>query len=527
MHAARTDAGWLQVGEDCARESDWAFLVFPVERSLSYLNPEWPYHPFVGPQEEYSHEKHGLAEIAEALFSEPDFLGFRIVGGVTITRPNSTRRPDGVLVSPFGVVLLELKDHNTSVTLHCGKKSSLQVDTGGGNFRVERNPVEKVAEMMPAFGTYQLTPSPLAPLKTQLAKIGAVIFTNPRVRVTCVGAAGAAAGMPYRAGDVLVVSPTQLGPALRAFAEGAMEKKGPFLDRETIDAICANLVVQAEKNAPSAASQIEVGAFLVDAHPVPEESTPYFQLHRGRFRNRDRRVLVKRFPLTTMGKGTAREEIERLGREAHVLSLLNRVPGVQQCHHSEQGEECLWVVLEDVEGATLSQWLAGSPDRSGRLSLLRDLAVTLEELAGQNIVHRAVNPSNVLVQQRGGAPLLTNFELCRLEDVATLPMAGRRLLDAKFIPEEVNTPGGAVTPAADVYGFGKLACYVLSPDRSLPFGTPMEQANFARQKGAWEKLAAALALPPEGAGQLKRMLSPHPDKRPVGAELVEIVGGWS
>jgi len=524
---ARNDAEWLYLGENVSREEDWAFLIFPVERSISYMNPEWPYNPFVGPQEEYTHEKIGLADIATELFKQPDFAGFKIVGNITITRANSTRRPDGVLVCPYGVVLLELKDHNTNLELYAGKYSPMQVDMKNNKFRPEPNPIGKMTDMLPSFGNYKLTDHPMEPLKTELRKIGAIVFTNPRVNVTCISGTGLKSSLPHKAGDVLVVTTKQLPATLRNFTQKLMNNKGPFLDNDTINSICSNLVIQFEHTADTTYSILELGKFVIDSQPILDESTPYYKVFHGRFKDRDKRVIVKQFTLNSMGRDTADQEIERLGREAYALNnLLVRTRGVQHCHGSIKGTDSLYIILEDVDGPKLSEWLDSNPGRTERIHLLNSLALILEELANENIVHRAFYPSNIRVKKSSADPILTNFELCQLADIATLPMLGRRLLDSKFIAAETNTAGATITPASDVYSFAKIACYVLSQDRSLPFSTYMEQADFVRKKGAWENLSNSLGLPLEAVQQLKCMLSNSIEKRPVGKDLVDIVRGW-
>ncbi len=94
LDVLKNNNDWYKYADCVKKENDWSFCIFPFEKTLSYENYEWPYFPFVGPQEEYEHEKEGLSKIANILFHDPDFEGFKILGGAEIAVKNSFRKLD-------------------------------------------------------------------------------------------------------------------------------------------------------------------------------------------------------------------------------------------------------------------------------------------------------------------------------------------------------------------------------------------------------------------------------------------------
>ena len=139
---------WYSFANKIKKENDWSFCLFPFEKTLSYENYEWPYFPFVGPQEEYEHEKNGLAKIANTLFNDPDFNGFKILGGAEIAVKNSFRKLDGILISPFGVVLLELKDWYGDIEVPIEGRGRPMRANFEGSIHTDTSPIVKILSLI-------------------------------------------------------------------------------------------------------------------------------------------------------------------------------------------------------------------------------------------------------------------------------------------------------------------------------------------------------------------------------------------
>ncbi|TNF33774.1 MAG: serine/threonine protein kinase, partial [Deltaproteobacteria bacterium] len=167
----------------------------------------------------------------------------------------------------------------------------------------------------------------------------------------------------------------------------------------------------------------------------------------------------------------------------HIVRLLDRGPG--------------WLLLEHVDGCDLATLLAQRARRGRPLPLpaawallggLCEALADLHEAAAADgtplgLVHRDVNPANVLLT-RDGAVKLIDLGVVRtaLTDAATV--AGVKGTLAYMAPEQLH--GRAAGPAADLYAAGLVAYEVLTGVPARPQGAAV---------GLAELLAARERLP--------------------------------
>lgn len=517
-YAADNELQWRQLGELCNTGDDWSIVVFPVQLRSDFKKESWPYDPFVGAQEEREHEKRGLAAIADALFAHPDFTGFKIVGSSAIARANSTRLVDGYLISPWGIVLLELKDHSVAVEL---KLSSNRMRVRGPEqWHDEKNPVDNVSEALRAFANWDVG----IDIDACLRRIAAVVFTHPQVQVNCITQEGEEKSLPLQQGDVLISTPATLGQQLKDYVRGFIGKRKPApISIEQIEQVVASFRGENGAAAEASGQKRRVDNYSMDAEPIAAESTSYYQVFQGHSIARGTPVWIKRFALSALSRESLERNAQNLGREAEALSELvtsEYMPRVQRYLGGEKTDEEVFVVLEQVKGVPLDEWLKQNPERARRIQLLKELAKTLAALADLNFVHRALSPHNIRVQEND-IPVVINFEMCRLEHLSTLPISGRHALDRRFIAAETNQVGAQITPASDTYSFGRLVCLVLTD--TLHFETYAEQAMVARSKQFWSGLEQQAGI---AAHDLRRLLAPSPLQRPTGQALLAMVEQW-
>ena len=174
--------------------------------------------------------------------------------------------------------------------------------------------------------------------------------------------------------------------------------------------------------------------------------------------------------------GTAAVEQFRLeARAAARLRHPNRVRILLLGEH--QGRP--FYVMELVEGGSLARKLAGgSVSKAAAVKYVLSLAEALHEAHEHGILHRDVKPANVLIDERTGEALLTDFGLARMGSseesdhgegrfAGTLPYAS---------PEQTVNPD-VVTAASDVYSLGATLYELLTgtaPFRPRP-GETREQ----------------------------------------------------
>jgi len=202
----------------------------------------------------------------------------------------------------------------------------------------------------------------------------------------------------------------------------------------------------------------------------------------------------------------------RAGEEARLLARLSHpslVP-VYDAGTDDQGRP--WVVMELVEGETLSDTIGRGPlpsDRTARIGA--SVAQALAYVHAQGLVHRDVKPGNVLIG-RDGRVRLTDFGIARLVDSARVTSTGMMVGTASFLaPEQVA--GELVGPPADVYALGLVLLECLTGRREYA-GSTVEVALARLQRSP----QVPDSLPAGWPGLLRTMTAREPADRPQPAE---------
>ncbi len=117
------------------------------------------------------------------------------------------------------------------------------------------------------------------------------------------------------------------------------------------------------------------------------------------FRARDSRlgrdVAIKILPSHLIADPDRRA---RLAREARLLATLNH-PNIGAIYEIEESADMTALVLELVEGSTLSTCLQGRPLRiAAALTIARQVAEALDAAHQKGIVHRDLKPANIVLQ---------------------------------------------------------------------------------------------------------------------------------
>ena len=244
------------------------------------------------------------------------------------------------------------------------------------------------------------------------------------------------------------------------------------------------------------------------------------EVHRAYDRSLVRTVAVKVLPADRRHDDT---EALRLQDEARAAAVLSH-PHVIAVHDVGVSTHGVYVVMELLDGRTWRDELA---DR-GRLPEVEAarvgsaVASALAHAHARGIVHRDVNPSNVMLQD-DGTPKLMDFGIAKIEDLPGLTGTGRVVGTAAYVsPEQAR--GDALDGRSDVYSLGCTLYEVLTGE--APF----------RGAGSADVAAARLREPPVPPRQVLpvisiamedvvlRAMSLDPRDRPDAASLATALG---
>jgi serine/threonine protein kinase len=242
-----------------------------------------------------------------------------------------------------------------------------------------------------------------------------------------------------------------------------------------------------------------------------------------RVEGQDQRFWAKRYALNSL-TSSLDAEAERVGREVRVLQDFSGKPGFYRyVDRSLQGHHD-YVIVERVEGVALHRWIEREhPTRARKLSVLKQVAEALERLAKATVVHRALAPTAVRVGS-DDCVTLVNFDFCQLASLATVDVRARAQLDPAYLSRDAATPGRKLSPADDSFSFGKLCCLALAG--KLPFETPGIDPRFLRKPELWNEYASAYGITDQELTDIRKMLAPVREERPVGQSLTKLLEQW-
>jgi len=235
----------------------------------------------------------------------------------------------------------------------------------------------------------------------------------------------------------------------------------------------------------------------------------------------DREVAVKVLAGTAAASPAARERVRSEAQAAarlwhpHVTNVYDygESPG-------DDGDPVPYVVMELLPGRTLSERLAEGPlSAPNALRTLAEVAAALAAAHAQDVVHRDVKPSNVMLTPSGAK--VVDFGIAAVVGSEELDGDGLLLGTPAYLAPERLT-AGQVTAASDVYALGLLIHRVLT--NRLPWlaetTTAMLKAHVYAEP---TPLPSVEGVPPEINELCDRCLAKEPSDRPTAEEAATIL----
>jgi serine/threonine protein kinase len=227
-----------------------------------------------------------------------------------------------------------------------------------------------------------------------------------------------------------------------------------------------------------------------------------------------REVAVKElvFPasLSAAEQGAARA---RVTREARAAGRLNH-PGVVTLYDVVPSQGSVFLVMELVEAPTLAELVRVegplAPERVAEIGA--QLASTLEAAHRVGIVHRDVNPANVLVSRSGSAKL-ADFGVASLADDPRLTTTGLVIGSPAYLAPE-QAKGEETGPPADFWALGATLYFAVEGEPPFDKGSSVATLAAVVNEGP-QPMRRAGPL----AALLAALLAKDPQARPSGPKV--------
>ncbi len=222
---------------------------------------------------------------------------------------------------------------------------------------------------------------------------------------------------------------------------------------------------------------------------------------------------------------------ERFQTEARAMAALDH-PGIARIYDADAHHDQLFLVQQLVMGRPLRDWVVRKQSRPPALSVAESVAMAIEILAAldhahdKGIVHRDINPNNVIVVERGGlaaglAPVLIDFGLARTADQEQTKVAIGGT-PGYAAPEQLLDPTSN-DPRSDVYAVAAVI-HALVTRGVVPYGEVLPRgigadpnamlvAYMRISRGEIAYVAPEVDLPTGLADVLRKALSPSPHAR--------------
>ena len=157
------------------------------------------------------------------------------------------------------------------------------------------------------------------------------------------------------------------------------------------------------------------------------------------------------------------------GRLAAHLTHPNLLPVIDAGYDERIGH---YLVTPYLDTRSLQDVLAGGAlEPLQALRIATQLASVLDYLHAQNIVHRDVQPANILITPQGTA-YLTNLSLAAAPDTPDLSSIDDTDYRTPYTAPEQTLRSGQPTPASDLYSLGAVIYHMFSGEPPPPAGTP-------------------------------------------------------
>ncbi|ESA33763.1 wd40 repeat-containing protein [Leptolyngbya sp. Heron Island J] len=224
------------------------------------------------------------------------------------------------------------------------------------------------------------------------------------------------------------------------------------------------------------------------------------------------RCVIKQFARQASNK-TFDKALTLFNQEAVRLNELGEHPQIPSllAYFEQQGN--FYLVQQEIKGNTLLQEVKkeGPFDEGKVRSLLHYLLPVLQFIHDRNVVHRDINPTNIISRQPDNKPVLIDFGIAKQLEVSLSDKknhTGTRIGTEGYSPIEQLRSGEAY-PSSDLYSLGATCICLMTGRKPEKLYSPLEG------RWLWQEHLTAAGRPatPELAAILDRMLKDFINER--------------
>ena len=212
-----------------------------------------------------------------------------------------------------------------------------------------------------------------------------------------------------------------------------------------------------------------------------------------------------------------RHFVERFRREAKAAANLSH-PNIVSIYDWGQGDSTYYIVMEYVDGPTLSALLKQGPLAAERAAAIAaSVAAALDFAHRRGVIHRDVKPGNVLIDDRAQVKV-ADFGIARAIGTSEdLTQTGSVMGTATyFSPEQAQ--GYSVDPRSDVYSLGVVLYEMVTGKPPFTGDNPVSIAYKHVKEAPPRPAAVNPAVPPGLEAVILTAMAKEPAARYQSAE---------
>ena len=233
---------------------------------------------------------------------------------------------------------------------------------------------------------------------------------------------------------------------------------------------------------------------------------------------------------------------QRFINEVQITSSLTHPNTVAVYDFGQTPEGTLYYAMEHLNGVTLEDLvrISGPQPANRVLCILEQVCGSLREAHGQNLIHRDIKPTNIMLCEQGGlndVVKVLDFGLVKdiQQDAPELTQNNTIVGTPFYLAPELITDASLFSPSSDLYALGGVGYYLLTGRNVFEGASAVEIcAMHLHDEPVPPSQRTAREIPPDLEAILLACLAKQPKKRPQSAQAMsemlarcEGVGTWT